>query len=266
MTTGDIILHIFCFADDRMPTLPCHPQAKCYPSELVAIGMVFALKGGSLRAFHRWLKRDDGDWFRKGPLPDRTRLRRLLTVHHERRPSFLAKPTCFTVSDSVLIALIVPMRQDRSVQQRGKQGRDKGRWRVGVTRCWRVNSLGSMAACDWDAMNVDDKRFNRLAQAFIGRTIVLADEGFRDKDGTPENMKIGKRGTWNERMYLETAFSLLSVVCRLKKMFHHLADSIQARRAFIAAMFTVLLGVFHFTPSTRRASSDSHRRVRSLKN
>lgn len=83
MTIGDIILHIFCFADDHMPTLPCHPQAKRYPSDLVTIGMVFALQGGSFRAFHRWLQQDDGDWFGKGPLPDRTRLRRLLNVHHE---------------------------------------------------------------------------------------------------------------------------------------------------------------------------------------
>ncbi|MEM4724430.1 MAG: hypothetical protein QXP01_05410, partial [Candidatus Hadarchaeum sp.] len=80
MTTGDIILHIFCFVDDHMPKMPRHPQAKLYPSELVTIGILFALKGGSFRAFYRWLKRDYGNWFGDGTLPDRTRLLRLLKV------------------------------------------------------------------------------------------------------------------------------------------------------------------------------------------
>jgi len=46
MTTGDIILHIFCLVDDKLPKIPRHSQAKLYPSELVTIGILFALKGG----------------------------------------------------------------------------------------------------------------------------------------------------------------------------------------------------------------------------
>ena len=54
MTTGDIILHIFCLVGDKLPELPRHSQAKLYPSELlVAIGILFALKGGFFRAFVR---------------------------------------------------------------------------------------------------------------------------------------------------------------------------------------------------------------------
>lgn len=245
MTTDDIILHIFCFVDDHMPKIPRHPQAKLYPSELVTIGILFALKGGSFRAFYRWLKRDYGNWFGDGTLPDRTRLLRLLKVHREWCDFFLAEPTFFTVIDSFPIELIFPIRQGRSAQQVGKKGRDKGRWSVGIKLCWLLNSLGRVVAWDWDTMNVYDKRFNRLVQPFIEQTIVLADEGFRDKDGTPENMKICKRGTWNERMCLETAFSLLTVVCGLKKILHRLEEYIQARLAFIAAMFNVLLGLFH---------------------
>ena len=45
MTTGDIILHIFCRVDDSLPDIPRHSQAKLYPSELVTIGILFALKG-----------------------------------------------------------------------------------------------------------------------------------------------------------------------------------------------------------------------------
>ena len=65
-------------------------------------------------------------------------------------------------------------------------------------------------------MNVKDKHFNPLVDPFIGKTIVLADYGFRDKDGVPENMKICKKGTWNERMCVETALSLVTVICRLE--------------------------------------------------
>jgi hypothetical protein len=58
MTTEDIIINIFCRVDDSMPEIPKHSQAKLYPSELVTIGILFALKGGFFRAFYRWLKRD----------------------------------------------------------------------------------------------------------------------------------------------------------------------------------------------------------------
>jgi hypothetical protein len=54
MTTIDIIISVFCLVDDRMEEVPKHPQAKLYPSELVAIGLLFALKGDHFRAFYRW--------------------------------------------------------------------------------------------------------------------------------------------------------------------------------------------------------------------
>ncbi len=72
MTTGDSILHSFCLVDDNLPDIPRHSQVKLYPSELVTIGIRFALNGGFLRACSRWLKRDDGDWFGDGTLPERT--------------------------------------------------------------------------------------------------------------------------------------------------------------------------------------------------
>jgi ABC-type microcin C transport system permease subunit YejB len=58
MTTEDIITHIFVEVDDQLPDIAKHPQAKLYPSELVTIGVLFALKGTGFRAFYRWLKRD----------------------------------------------------------------------------------------------------------------------------------------------------------------------------------------------------------------
>ena len=49
MTTEDIIIQIFCLVDDQMKDVPKHSQAKLYPSELVTIGLLFALKGGHFR-------------------------------------------------------------------------------------------------------------------------------------------------------------------------------------------------------------------------
>src|SRR6266496_5673236 len=66
MTTEDIILQIFYLVATSLPAIPRHSQAKLYPSELVTIGILFALKGGYFRAFYRWLKRDDGTWFGGG--------------------------------------------------------------------------------------------------------------------------------------------------------------------------------------------------------
>jgi hypothetical protein len=44
---------LFCVVDDQMAGMPKHPQARLWPSELVTIGLLFALKGGSFRAFYR---------------------------------------------------------------------------------------------------------------------------------------------------------------------------------------------------------------------
>jgi hypothetical protein len=245
MTTGDIILHIFCCVDDSLPDIPRHSQAKLYPSELVTIGILFALKGGHFRAFYRWLQRDYGDWFGEGVLPERTRLQRLLKTHQDWCDLLMADPTFFTVIDSYPIELIFPIRQGRSPQQIGKKGWDKGRWSVGIKFCWLLNGFGRVVAWDWKTMNVNDKNFNPLVESFQGQTIVLADYGFRDKDGIPENMKICKKGTWNERMSVETALSLVTVICDLKRIRHRLAVYIQTRLAFVSAMFNVLMDLFH---------------------
>jgi hypothetical protein len=39
-------------------------------------------------------------------------------------------------------------------------------------------------------------KFHPLIQQFSGRSIVLADYGFRNKDGVPENCKLCAKGTW----------------------------------------------------------------------
>lgn len=94
-------------------------------------------------------------------------------------------------------------------------------------------------------MNVYDKHFNSLLKPFAGRTISLADFGFRDTNGVPDNLKLCPKGTWNERMTVETALSMVTVVCDLKRMRHRASDYIKTRLAFLGAMFNVLIRLFH---------------------
>jgi hypothetical protein len=245
MTTGDIILYIFCITDDSLPDIAKHPQSKLYPSELVTIGILFCLKGGYFRAFYRSLKRDYGDWFGQGHLPERTRLQRLLKAHQAWCDFLMAEPSFFTVIDTFPIELLFPIREGRSKRQVGKKGRDKGRWSIGIKLCWLLNETCRVVSWDWATMNVYDKYFHPVVEPFIGQTIVLADFGFRDKDGVPENIKLCKKGTWNERMCVETVLSMATLVCDLKRIRHRVVVYIQARLAFVSAMFNVLLDLFH---------------------
>ena len=243
MTTEDIIIYIFCLVDDLMPGLKKHPQAGLYPSELVTIGILFALKGGHFRAFYRWLKRDYAGLF--GGLPDRTRLLRLLRTHQSWCDWLLERPTFFTVVDSFPIELLFPVRAGRSKQQVGTKNRDKGRWSIGLKMFWIINDRGRVVGWKWLHMNVHDQDFHDEIEKLNGQTISLSDLGFRCAEGIPDNLKLCQKGTWNDRMIIETTFSMLTVVCHMKKIFHRVVPYIQARLAFTAAMFNVLLSLYH---------------------
>jgi hypothetical protein len=221
-----------------MPAIPKHPQAKLYPSELVTIGILYALKGGKFKAFYRWLKRDYGSLF---ALPHRTRLQRLLKAHQDWSDYLLAEVSFFTVIDSYPIELLFPIREGRSDKQIGKKSKDKGRWIIGIKLCWLINDRGEVVAWTWAEANAHDQDFHPLIECFDGKTIVLGDFGFRRAEGTPDNLKLCAKGTWNERMVIETAFSMVTTVCDLKRMSHRKAGYVDAKLAFVAAMFNVLL-------------------------
>lgn len=73
-------------------------QAKLYPSEVVTLALLCALKGVGNRAFYRWLARD---WRHLFPhLPQRTRLFRLFTSHASLTERFLAQPSVLGVIDA----------------------------------------------------------------------------------------------------------------------------------------------------------------------
>lgn len=241
MTTEDIILHIFCAVDDQMRAVTKVPQASLYPSEVVTIGILFALKGGRFRAFCRWLKRDYAALF--GGLPDRTTLQRQLRAQQHQADQLLAEASLMNVVDSFPIELLFPLRAGRSRQQMGKKGRDKGRWSIGLKLCWILNHLGQVVGWHWLTMNCPDQDFLPLVSLLQETGVVLADLGFRCNAGTPPNLKLCLKGTWNDRMLIETSFSLLTVVCHAKQMFHRKAAHLEARLAYTAAMFNVLIGL-----------------------
>ena len=112
MPTVDFITELFCRIDDAMATVRKHPQARLYPSELVTLGVLFALKGGGERAFYRWLTRDYRPLFH--PLPERTRLFRLFKAHRTWTDRFLAEPSLLGVADTYGIELVHPRREGRS--------------------------------------------------------------------------------------------------------------------------------------------------------
>jgi len=224
-----------------MGTVPKHPQATLWPSELVTIGLLFALKGGYFRAFYRWLKRDDAVLF--GSLPERTRLQRLLATHQGGCHAFWADPTFFTVIASYGSALIHPIREGRSPQQIGKKGKSHWRWIVGMKLCWWINDRGEVVGWAWDTAHVHDQTFLPLVAAHDGETLVLADVGFHWAAGLPANLKLCPRGRWNERMLVETALSLVTRVCSLKEVFHRVRYYFQMRLAYVAALFNTLLAL-----------------------
>lgn len=72
MTIQDSITELFCRVDDAMTDEEKHSQAVMHPSEAVALGLLFALKGFGNRASHRWAEANLKPPF--PGLPERPRL------------------------------------------------------------------------------------------------------------------------------------------------------------------------------------------------
>src|ERR671931_2672532 len=125
-TTSDFITALFYEVDEQLRPIPKHPEARLWPSEVVTLGLLHALKGGGNRAFYRWLTRDYRALFPQ--LPERTRLLRLFTTHQDWTQAFLAEPTVLGVIDTYGIELIHPIREGRSPQQIGRKGVSNHRW------------------------------------------------------------------------------------------------------------------------------------------
>jgi hypothetical protein len=120
MSTDEIIIRLFCMVDDRLGAVKKRSDARLYDSEIVTIGLLFALRGGQYRPFYRWLYANYRFLFPN--LPDLTRLLRLLKRCGHCTDKFLAEPSLFTIADTYGIELCHPRREGRSNQQVGKRG------------------------------------------------------------------------------------------------------------------------------------------------
>lgn len=239
MSTDDFIIHLFDRVDTVMADVPKHPDAHLYPSEIVTLALLFALKGTGTRAFYRWLHNNYRAWF--PTLPERTRLFRLFATHADWAEVFLAQPTTLGVIDSYGIELRHPWREDRADQQIGGKGLSNHRWIVGAKLTYVVNQYGLIVAWDYAAANVADNAFQPLIAEFGDEMIILADTGFHAKTGDPANMQLCRRGTRNVRMVIETVLSMLTTVCRLKKLSHRTWPALAARLGYTLALFNILV-------------------------
>src|SRR5438552_3360214 len=171
MTTLDFITALFYEVDEQMGAIPKHPEAHLWPSEVVTLGLLHALKGVGNRAFYRWLTRDYRPLFPR--LPERTRLFRLFRTHQDWTQVFLASPTVLGVIDTYGIELIHPMREGRSPQQIGRKGLSNHRWIVGGKLCLLLNQWGLIVAWACATANVADNTFQWLIRQCEERMMVL---------------------------------------------------------------------------------------------
>lgn len=239
MSTDDIIIGLYVRVDSMIGTLPKHPQAELFPSELVTIGLLFALKGDGPRRFYRWLTANYRSWFPR--LPERTRLFRLLATHADWTEYFLAQPTILGVADTYGIELRHPWREDRADKQIGGKGLSNHRWIIGAKLGYVLNHSGLIVAWDYACANVADNAFHQLISDFEDTMVILTDMAFHRKEGDPPNQKACKRGTWGGRMVVETVLSLLTTVCRLKKASQRTWKGLHARLAYTMALFNILV-------------------------
>src|SRR5262249_27958065 len=239
MTTIDFITALFSEVDEQLGAIPKHPEAHLWPSEVVTLGLLHALKGVGNRPFYRWLTRDYRALFPR--LPERTRLLRLLKTHQAWTQVFLAVPTVLGVIDTYGIELIHPIREGRSPQQSGRKGLSNHRGIVGGQLCLLLNQWGLGVGWACATAHVAANTLQWLMQQGDGRMIVLSDTGFHAAEGDPANLKLCQRGAWQDRRLVETVLSMLTLVCHLKKVRHRGWAYFQARLAFTMAAFNGLV-------------------------
>ena len=90
MNIADFITELYCQIDDALPDVPQHSQAILSLSELIAIGVLQAMKRVRQRAFCHWLQDNSGHLFPNCPAAPR--LNRRLRAQRDWTGYFLAQP------------------------------------------------------------------------------------------------------------------------------------------------------------------------------
>ena len=123
------------------------------------------------------------------------------------------------------------------------------RWIVGGKLCLLLNQWGLVVGWACATAHVADNTFQGLIRACEEQMIVLSDTAFHAAEGDPTNLKLCPRGEWEDRMLVETVFSMLTLVCHVKKVMHRGWAYFQARLAFTMAAFNVLVQWYGFQPN-----------------
>jgi hypothetical protein len=246
VNTEEIVIGLFCRVDDEMRSVAKHPESLLWPSELMTIGLLFALKGIAKRAFHRWLSANCGHLFPR--LPERTRLFRLMTRMTAHADRFLAPTTLIGFIDSYGIELTHPIRCGRSASQIGRKGISNHRWIAGGKLCLLLNSLGLVVSWDFARANTHDSAFHGLVKGVEGRMGVLGDSAFHSADGDPANLGICRRGQMNARMLIETVFSMMTRMFQSKRMAVRTWEPFAMQLGLLTALFNLLVQWHGLTP------------------
>ena len=244
------IILLFCMVDEQTGDLLQRSDSKLHPSEIVTLALLKLLKKQGYRQFLVWLK--NTGLFPN--LPDYSRLCRLF--HHYRHTIEVISRQIgnwdWLVIDSILCEVIHPIREGRSVDWVGKN-KSKGRWMVGIRVAATVSPQGDILAWEMDTANIHDKHFAWMVEEFEIK--VLADSGFHSKEGDPDNLQICQRGEHNERMVVESVFSLCTRLLGLNDI---VAKTLQGFRLAVASIFALFntlldmnrrLGLFSEHPS-----------------
>lgn len=239
MDTFDIhgfIILLFCLVDECTGELEQHPNSKLHPSEIVTLALLKRMSGKAYRRFQVWLK-TTGLFSR---LPDYTRLCRLFHQYKEVIEVFSRESlqTDWAVLDSVICETIHPIREGRKTQWVGKN-KSKGRWMVGMKIAILVSPQGHILGWETDTANIHDKHFSWIVEDVSFQ--VLTDKGFHAREGDPENLTICNRGEQNQRMVVESVFSLCKRLLGLNNIVTKTRQGFELAVASIFALFNLLL-------------------------
>ena len=179
MSTEDFIIELFLRVDSMMVDVPKHPQAHLYPSEIVTLALLFALKGVGPRPFYRWIRRDYRHVW-PGPCRIGPACSGLIATHADWADTFLAQPTTLGVADTYGVELIpsVARRPCRSAD------RAQGAVEPPLDRGGEGGVLGQPVRIDCGVgfcgrENAPDNAFRDLIADFQDQMVVLTDTAFQ---------------------------------------------------------------------------------------
>src|SRR5438132_500875 len=83
----------------------------------------------------------------------------------------------------------------------------------------------------------------------LARSLPYSDTGFHAAAGDPANLKVCRRGEWNDRILVETVLSMLTQVCHFKKVMHRVWAYFHARLPCTMAAFNLLVQWYGLHPN-----------------